>query len=113
MRGPLAAGEATATAIGSLKRELLLQNALVEGMAFVEQHCQRLGAVLADHRLAHFADFLRVGGGGDEPAVRLDDVDQDLGVMAQQCAAPAAGTEGRDRGQRKKVGADRQDRSVG
>src|SRR5262245_22775058 len=95
-----------------LKRELLAEDALVQGVALVEQHGELLRAILADVDAGDVAYFLGIRRRGHAAAIRLLDLDRDLGVVTQQRAAPAAGAEGRDRRQRKDISSDRQDRAM-
>src|SRR5262245_9562619 len=86
-----------------LTGKLFAQDALVEGVAFIEQHGEGPGAVLTDLDPGHIADFLGVGRGGDGAAVGLVDLDGDPGVVPQQRTPPAPWPEGGDGGQGEKI----------
>ena len=69
-------------------------------MPSIVQHGHADAAILGHIHGGDVAHFEIVGHGADRPVAAFQDFEPDFGAMGQKCAAPAAGTEGRNRGQR-------------
>ena len=92
--------------------ELLAQDALVKAVAGIMKHDEVDAAIHGDIHPLHAAEFRVVGHRANRAVFRLENFDLDLGVIRQKRPAPAAGAEGRNRGQGQQGRVERKDRSA-
>src|SRR6202035_1950532 len=105
-------GHAAGESGGRLGQELFLEDALVEIVFGVEEQREGDVAILPDLDGGDVADLGEIGAGADRPLVRLEDLERNLCAVRQEGAAPAARTEGGDRGQSEDAAAERDDRAM-
>src|SRR3981081_2585516 len=90
-----AQGEARAS-----KAELLAQDALLQAVAWVEQHPHGDGLVREHFPLLYIADLVVIGHRRDRTLVALEYLDDHVCGVGEQGAAPAPRPERAERGQR-------------
>ena len=92
---------------------MLLDDPLVQVVAGVEQQVDPGRRVAPDIAAADIGNLEEVGRDAGRPLADLHHLEADAGGLAQDGAAPAARSEGADRGHRHEFGADGQDGPVG
>lgn len=98
---------------GGLIPKLFRQHPLVEGSTLVEHHEQVDGLILFDFDAGDKAVFGVVGDGVDGAFVVLENLNADMGAIAQDRTAPAPWTERTNWRQGKKGGGNWQNGTVG
>ncbi|SOO32573.1 hypothetical protein XAP6164_990009 [Xanthomonas phaseoli pv. phaseoli] len=93
-------------------RKLLAEDALFQIVFGIEQQRDLALRGFADGYFDHVADFVRVGGDADRALVGVEHAEAHLGICLENGAAPAPRAIRRDRRQRQRMRAKRQDRPV-